>query len=562
MRATSGVSPRRKRTSLTDETSRRRRRAKSSRRVSSEGSGLTWCESAQNSSGLFPRSSSNAEDDRLESELLALQEGLEQNQAEIAELQTLKDATGIEVDSLRTALKPLQACGARQEESSRSPVSAPREPDTPYREATAQISDEEVDEHNELNTLGDGDDSSTIHNTTAEHYDMVEPQADLVASPSPTTLVGKLRRKMTKKSSFRRRVDLYAIKELEDDIEEAQRRLAVLFNSAEVFSDLTGLKREIERELKDVVSPRPASFITFALGWLWESASEAGAAATRELERFCVNHSVWSYVTTNLRLSHSSNSSSSAKQTGSELSWVLNARSSLKSTSAARLKKLSGVDDVKGSPLSTRISELEAEEAMDSEIETLEAELQEIQHKLSDKEKSFMRLEELMVQRDQQLRDLQAAKEEAARMADSVRACLKSLQNEKLAQDDELKDIRESYEAAQEAIAELHQQLDSTQQDLTDALAREARQEESSRSLLAAQKELEGAYDEALAQLEAWKRDQGLDSEVEAGAEGDESIEEEEELDEPAEVEGSQDEDEGQVRFSAFRAPAFVPLIC
>jgi uncharacterized protein (DUF3084 family) len=44
------------------------------------------------------------------------------------------------------------------------------------------------------------------------------------------------------------------------------------------------------------------------------------------------------------------------------------------------------------------------------------------------------------------------------------------IQNEKLAQEEELKDAKESHQAAKETIAELQQQLDSTQQDLTDAL--------------------------------------------------------------------------------------------
>lgn len=44
------------------------------------------------------------------------------------------------------------------------------------------------------------------------------------------------------------------------------------------------------------------------------------------------------------------------------------------------------------------------------------------------------------------------------------------LQNKRLAQEEEVEDVKRSYEAAKEVIAELQQQLQSTQQDLTDAL--------------------------------------------------------------------------------------------
>lgn len=126
-----------------------------------------------------------------------------------------------------------------------------------------------------------------------------------------------------------------------------------------------------------------------------------------------------------------------------------------------------------------------------------------------------------------------------SRIVLSVSSDLSNKQEKTTQHTKKLEELSDELTAAQEANVELTSALESAQTDLSDALvrprhssrsdcsqltlflpqAREARQEESSRSLISAQRELEAAYDEAVAQLEAWKSQHGMESEVEEAEE-------------------------------------------
>ncbi|SGZ30719.1 BQ5605_C049g12442 [Microbotryum silenes-dioicae] len=116
----------------------------------------------------------------------------------------------------------------------------------------------------------------------------------------------------------------------------------------------------------------------------------------------------------------------------------------------------------------------------------------------------------------------------------TMRKTLQELEAGKAERESMIAQLTDQVKHLSERLTETSEEAESLRGELKDAQLRQQLQDEEGRNLIAAQEELEHAYDDAVAQLELWKREHGLLSyteEEQTGNDIDNSIEEETEDD-------------------------------
>ncbi|SCV68317.1 BQ2448_438 [Microbotryum intermedium] len=139
-----------------------------------------------------------------------------------------------------------------------------------------------------------------------------------------------------------------------------------------------------------------------------------------------------------------------------------------------------------------------------------------------------------IVELESDLASAMASKEFHEAEIKTMRDSLRGLEQERKEREGTIAQLTDRVQHLSERLSETTEEAESLRSELKDALLRQQLQDEEGRNLIAAQEELEQAYDDAVAQLELWKREHGLVSDTEeeqTGNDLDTSIEEEDEND-------------------------------
>ncbi|KAI5474526.1 YT521-B-like splicing factor [Pseudohyphozyma bogoriensis] len=148
-----------------------------------------------------------------------------------------------------------------------------------------------------------------------------------------------------------------------------------------------------------------------------------------------------------------------------------------------------------------------------AERDYLRAALMEAQNEVAHHDSELEVLREGLGDHSMEMSDALKAREVAEGELRSQKAVIKVLE---MVLGKKVAELDAEVKVAKEENDQLERELEATREDLKKSQEREAAQEESAEALLVAQEELEAAYEDALTQIEEWKRERGLEDPLEA----------------------------------------------